>query len=36
MLPNIVLTVKGVEAVLFRMTRYVREKLGAQDSSERY
>ena len=32
MLPNIELTVKGVEAVLFRLTRYVREKLGAQDS----
>jgi RNA polymerase sigma-70 factor, ECF subfamily len=28
-LPSIGLTVKGVEAVLFRLTRYVREKLGA-------
>jgi RNA polymerase sigma factor (sigma-70 family) len=27
-LPSIGLTVKGVEAVLFRLTRYVREKLG--------
>ena len=32
LLPAVGLTVKGVEAVLFRLTRYVREKLGAQDS----
>jgi RNA polymerase sigma-70 factor (ECF subfamily) len=30
LLPTAGLTVKGVEAVLFRLTRYVREKLGPQ------
>ena len=31
LLPAVGLTVKGVEAVLFRLTRYVRGKLGLQD-----
>lgn len=32
LMPHLGLTVKGVEAVLFRLTRYVRERLkGAQD-----
>jgi len=30
LLPNVGLTVKGVEAALFRLTRYVREKLGME------
>jgi RNA polymerase sigma-70 factor (ECF subfamily) len=30
LLPAVALTVKGVEAVLFRLTRYIRERLGAQ------
>jgi RNA polymerase sigma-70 factor (ECF subfamily) len=30
LLPTVALTVKGVEAVLFRLTRYVREKLGKE------
>jgi RNA polymerase sigma factor (sigma-70 family) len=30
-LPAIALTVKGVEAVLLRLTRYIREKLGPKD-----
>ena len=31
LLPSVGLTVKGVEAVLFRLTRYVREKLGLKE-----
>lgn len=31
LLPTVGLTVKGVEAVIFRLTRYVREKLGLDD-----
>jgi RNA polymerase sigma-70 factor (ECF subfamily) len=30
LLPSVALTVKGVEAVLFRLTRYIREKLGPE------
>jgi RNA polymerase sigma factor (sigma-70 family) len=30
LLPAVALTVKGVEAVLFRLTRYIRERLGPQ------
>lgn len=30
LIPTVGLTVKGVEAVLFRLTRYVREKLGPE------
>ena len=31
LLPSVALTVKGVEAVLFRLARYVREKLGLKE-----
>jgi RNA polymerase sigma-70 factor (ECF subfamily) len=34
MLPNIGLTVKGVEAVLFRLIRCLREKLGPADTDK--
>jgi RNA polymerase sigma-70 factor (ECF subfamily) len=34
LLPSVALTVKGVEAVLFRLTRYIRERLGPKDSEE--
>src|SRR5436305_8445821 len=35
LLPNIGLTVKGVEAVLLRLTRFLREALGSQGASGR-
>jgi RNA polymerase sigma-70 factor (ECF subfamily) len=34
LLPSVALTVKGVEAVLFRLTRYIRERLGPKDPEE--
>jgi RNA polymerase sigma-70 factor (ECF subfamily) len=35
LLPNIGLTVKGVEAVLFRLTRFIREVLGPPDDGDK-
>ncbi len=34
LLPSVALTVKGVEAVLFRLTHYIRERLGPKDPED--